>query len=247
MLQIIHQKYNIAFMFTASSIVIFLTILMMPIYTSPQESFIIRMYTVGSIIVIICILGISAIFIPQECTSIIGQKRAAIDLEVGNLTLYKNMFKISKLKLTHGHHPPCKRFYDHEFRLGKRTFCAGCTGMLMGTMISLIGTVEYFFLSWSFPWHSIYAVVLGIIGVNLGLFQFQLFKKRRNYHRIFLNAILILGMFLLLVGVDSIVQSVYVDISLILTFIFLMAARILFSCKDHEKTCVTCGFACKNN
>lgn len=246
MWQTSNSKYNIIYMLTISFLTIFFTLSIPFIYHPTPHSIPLRIPLIGSIFIMICSLGVLAIFTPKECSNIIyGKKRIESNLDAEKQHPYKDTFRIFKFKVTHGHHPQCQKFSEHEFHIGKRTFCAGCTGLLAGTIVSLTCSIGYFFNGWSLQNHNILLIDLGIICVTNGLLQFHLFRMRRNYHRAISNTFFILGMFLILIGIDSIIQSFQIDLFLIFMFIFWMAIRILLSRYNHDKICNTCGFACK--
>ena len=245
MVQTSISKYNIIYMLTISFFAIFFTISLPFIYQMTSQSMPSRMVLVGSIFIVICSLGIIAIFAPTECSNIIsGKKRVKSNPEVEKQPLYNYVFHLSKFKIKHGHHPQCNMFSDHEFRMGKRTFCAGCTGLLIGTLVSITGSVGYFFSGWSLQNQNLLLIELGITAVTLGLLQFHLIMVRRNYQRVILNAFFILGMFLIIIGIDSMFQSFQIDLFMILIFLFWMTTRIFLSRNNHDKNCIVCGFAC---
>ncbi len=239
------SRYYITYMLTVSFLAIFFVILIPFTYRPTSEYILVRMPLVGSIFITICILGILAIFSPRKCSNIIHLRiRAETNLQTEEENPYQATLGILKFKITHGHHPQCSKFLDHEFKSGKRSFCAGCTGLLIGTIASLIGSIGYFFYGWSLQGQS-FLVALGIIGVILGLLQFQLFRPQKNYHRIIFNTYFVFGMFLILIGNDSIAQSFQIDLFLILIFLFWMATRIFLSKYNHDNICIACGFMCR--
>ena len=135
-----------------------------------------------------------------------------------------------------GHHPDCESFSTHVFRMGNRTFCTACTGLLLGGLSALAGTILYFFSNWRVEQGSSLLVWVGILGVGFGLFQF----KFRSFIRLFLNIFFVLGTFLILIGVDKLVHSVAVDLFLVALTLFWLFTRISLSQWDHERICYTC-------
>ena len=181
------------------------------------ESFLWRKIIVGSIFGAICILGILAVFFPKQCS---GASHGAS----------------STVK---GHHPDCESFSTHVFRMGNRTFCTACTGLLLGGLSALAGTILYFFSNWHVEQSSALLVWVGILGVGFGLFQF----KFRGIFRFFLNAFFAFGAFLILIGVDELVRSVTVDLFLVALTVFWLFTRISLSQWDHERICYACKVA----
>ncbi|NIM45700.1 MAG: hypothetical protein GTO54_08780 [Nitrososphaeria archaeon] len=139
-----------------------------------------------------------------------------------------------------GHHPRCENFSTHVFQIGGRTFCTGCTGLLLGGLAVLSGTILYFFGD-LYVEHIILVVLVGVSGVALGLLQFSLFNTQRISIRLFLNAYFVVGIFLLLVGIDEIAQSLIADLLFAALSIFWLLTRISLSKWNHERICYSCN------
>jgi len=193
-----------------------------------HENFVWRRPLVGSIFGLICVLGVLAAFFPKRCTDIFhigkGQRHAIHGYfsEAG------------------GHHPSCENFSPHVFRVGNRRFCVACTGLTMGGLLGLVGTFLYFFGDWRVEQNNVLVVLVGLLGVGLGLFQF---RAKQRFIRLFLNAFFVLGSFLVLVGIDRLAQSVFTDLFLIALIVFWLFTRIAISQWDHERICYVCGVA----
>jgi hypothetical protein len=203
--------------------------------TTTQSNIPWRKPLVGTAFSIVCILGILAGIFPSKCSSMFHFRR----------TKQKEPAKESadlpkKTLAFHGHHPDCGNFGAHVFRLGNRVFCAGCVGLILGAVLSLFGVALYFFLNLPL-WFS-YEIVfwIGIVGVSCGLLQYHLFNWGKSSVHLSVNTFFVFGVFLLLVGVDEITQSLIVDFYLVALSIFWLYTRILLSRLDHRKICTTC-------
>ena len=84
-------------------------------------------------------------------------------------------------------------------------------------------------------------VYFGILGISFGLLQFPLFKNRESPLRFLLNSFFVLGAFLILVEIDTLVQSVVTDLFLILLIVFWIFTRISLSQWDHKRICYACN------
>jgi len=214
-----------------------------------QESFPWRKTIVGSIFGLICVLGILAVFSPKKCSQAFHQKKGEANLrkahrpkqERGELQAASHIFK---LRIVHGHHPSCENFSSHEFQVGKRTFCTSCMGLLFGALITLAGTILYFFNEWPITTEILPLIGVGTLSVALGLLRFLLFNVRRRVLRFSLNTFFVLGTFLILIGVDTLIQSLFIDLFLVLLSVFWLFTRIRLSQWDHEKICRACGLPC---
>lgn len=213
-----------------------------------QEVFPWRKPAIGSIFGLICVLGILAVFSPKRCSQAFHQEKEQMNLRKtdgpegrGGLQATSYIFK---LKIVHGHHPGCENFSPHEFQVGNKTFCTSCMGLLFGALITLAGTIAYFFSGWTIATESIPLIGLGTLGVALGLLRFPLFNVQRRGLRFSLNTLFVLGTFLILIGIDTLIQSLSMDLFLILLIIFCLFTRIRLSQWDHERICRACGLPC---
>jgi hypothetical protein len=199
------------------------------------ESFLWRKPVVGSIFGSICVLGILAAFFPKQCSEVFDFRKG----KEGSRS-YLDHFASNGTSLTvRGHHPDCGNFSTHVFRVGNRTFCTACTGLLLGGLSALAGTILYFFSNWHVGQGNSLLIWVGILGVGFGLFQFNF----RGIVRLFLNAFFIFGTFLILIDVDELVRSVKVDLFLIALALFWLFTRISLSQWDHRRICNACGLA----
>jgi hypothetical protein len=199
------------------------------------ESFLWRKPVVGSIFGSICILGILATFFPKHCSGVFDFRKD----EKGSRSHLNHFASHGASSTVRGHHPDCESFSTHVFRVGNRTFCTACTGLLLGGLSALVGTILYFFSNWRVEQDSSLLVWVGILGVGFGLFQFNF----RGIFRLFLNAFFAFGAFLILTGVDELVRSVKVDLFLIALTLFWLFTRISLSQWDHRRICRACRVA----
>jgi len=208
-----------------------------------------RKPTVGSIFGLICVLGILAVFSPKKCSKAFHRGKGEANLRKTDRPEQERAglqatSQILNLRIVHGHHPSCESFSSHEFRVGKRTFCVSCMGLLFGALITLAGTIAYFFSEWLFVTESSPLIGVGALGVAFGLLRFLLFNVRRRVLRFSLNTFFVLGTFLVLIGIDTLIQSLSIDLFLVLLSVFWLSTRIRLSQWDHEKICRACGLTC---
>lgn len=212
-----------------------------------EESLLWRKPVIGSIFGSICVLGILAVFFPSKCLRVFDfrkeKKRAHYgtgkpDSRQSKLVSQRGSFTMQ------GHHPDCGNFSTHVFRINNRTFCTSCAGLLLGALVSLVGTALYFFDGWHIGQESLLLVGVGVLGIVFGLLQFPLFKNRPNFLRFFFNVFFVLGAFFILVGVDALFHSVTADLFLVLLIVFWLFTRISLSKWDHERICRACGLTC---
>jgi len=190
---------------------------------------------VGTVFSIVCGLGILAGVFPSKCSSMFHFRKA----KRGEFTRESTDLP-KKTPAFRGHHPDCENFEAHVFRIGNKVFCAGCTGLILGAVLSLLGVVPYFFLNISF-WPNFFLVFwVGFLGVSCGLLQYNLFNWGKSSVHLSVNTFFVFGVSFLLVGVDIITQNLFADFYLIALSIFWLYTRILLSQLDHKKICNNC-------
>jgi hypothetical protein len=191
-----------------------------------------RKPVIGSIFSSICVLGILAVFSPNKCLRIfgIGKKNRTVGSDSSKLASHGTSYALQ------GHHPTCGKYDAHIFRIKDKIFCAACTGLLFGGLLALAGAAVYFFGDWRVAEHSSLMVLLGIVGVSLGLFQF----KFRSFVRLFVNTVFVLGSLFILIGIDELVHSLFFDLFVVSLIAFWLFTRISLSQWDHEMICSGC-------
>jgi hypothetical protein len=191
-----------------------------------------RKVVVGSIFCSICILGIIAVFSPNRCLSIF-RTRTNKENDSPDLANFISHGKSNPLK---GHHPTCGRFVSHIFRVKGKTYCAACVGLLFGGLLALVGASIYFFADLRVTDFNLGMILLGIVGISFGLFQF----KFRNFIRLSVNIIFVLGALLILIGIDELINSLFIDLFVVSLIVFWLLTRISLSQWDHERICFDC-------
>ena len=202
-----------------------------------QETLPWRKPVIGSIFGSICVLGIIAVFFPKHCSAMF--RLAKGDRETSSSAY--DLASHGSSPTLRGHHPDCEGFSAHVVRTDSKTFCAACTGLLLGGLIALIGTVFYFFGDWHIAQNGFLVAFMGVLGVGFGLLQF----KFRSFVRLLLNVFFVLGAFFVLVGIEELTQSVLVDLFLVVLTVFWLFTRILLSQWDHYRICYTCESPCE--
>jgi predicted phage tail protein len=139
-----------------------------------------------------------------------------------------------------GHHPVCRNFSSHVIQIGGRIYCAGCAGLVVGAAIALAGTAFYVFLQDLSAQLVSVSFWAGLVGVTLGLLQYELFVNKASVHFL-LNVVFVVGAFLLLIGVNELNGSLSLGIYLLLVILFLINVRSTLSRLEHEKKCAICN------
>jgi len=201
----------------------------------PGENIAWQRQAIGSIFALICILGAVAGISPSRCSRLTHSRT------VGGRPYRKNAGNSEETTIAlKGHHPTCGTFSSHVLKFRGGTYCAGCTGLVIGAAISLPGSLLYSFSGLSAVEAGTLIFWLGFVGVACGLLQYNVTMDRRLVH-VLLNVVFVVGAFLLLVGVNEVNGNVVLNYYLLILIVYWIIARIMMSQLEHEKICSTCG------
>jgi hypothetical protein len=196
----------------------------------PQSSFLI-----GCLYSLVCMLGIVAVYYPKKCQNTFSFRK--------NFALQKNsqLGKGSNLAFE-GHHPNCRKFDRNRTKILGVVLCSACTGLLLGAIVALIGAALYFFFGTTFPLADLGILLVASVAMLLGMVQFVF----RNYQKLTVNSLFVVGSLILLVSADSIGKNLIIDLYVLGLIVFLLLTRIMLSEWNNRKTCLECG-SCQFN
>ncbi len=230
------RNFEITFLISLSFLSLILIAILTAFPPNVSGNIPLRKPLVGSIFSTICILGVLAVFLPTKCSTIFKLKKA----EASNNSISGMFASHMSSSSLQGHHPRCGKFAAHLFRIRDKTFCAACTGLLFGGLFALAGALIYFFDSWYVVGqYSAVSVMFGILGVALGLFQFNF----SNLVRLLFNTFFVLGSLIILIGIDVLVHSLVFDLFVVSLILFWLFTRISLSQWDHRRICSECNVA----
>jgi len=138
------------------------------------------------------------------------------------------------LRLIHGHHPPCDGFRGHEIQVGGKTLCAGCLGLIVGSITALILILSPHLFSNS--------PILGVSLISIGLLH-PLVGGRPPMLRLSLNALLPMGFALALLSSCRVGGLPLGFLTLGFSLLW-MSTRIELSRWEHEAVCLNCPGPC---
>jgi len=188
---------------------------------------------VGSVFAFICILGIVLALSPMKWSETLSHRR--------RMETTVSSTRTSTVPSTvRGHHYDCGRFSAHTIRIEGHVFCAACTGLLVGAVGALFGTILYFFTGWESHQTGPLVVLIGVATMTLGFLQL----KSGGLARSMLNAGFVLGAFLILIGMDESAGSLLIDLFSMVLIVFWLFTRILLSQWDHWRICRACLIPC---
>ena len=212
---------SLLFYVLISAFGLFTTLMLALNMTTSLEEFPWRKPVVGSIFTLICLFGIAAAIMPKKCPA-------------------PTHFKGKGQTRIKGHHPDCKAFARHLIHVNGRVLCAACSGLVLGAVIALSGTLLYFFANLEIGWIGFPLVLAGVASVVFGFSELRF----RGTVRLLLNTLFVLGAFSILAGIDTLVQSLSIDLFVLVLILFWLATRILLSQWDHSRICRGCRLSC---
>lgn len=149
------------------------------------------------------------------------------------------------IKNRKGHHPDCRGFKGHTLDFNNDTLCAGCFGLALGSMISILFTILYIGLFFEISNSVLYIfVTIGLIFIALNYIEIAIPKRKAIAH-VMGNMFLVIGFFLVIIGVYQLTgSSAYGILAVIFSFLWL-DTRIQLSSWRHAEICENCGEGCK--
>lgn len=198
-----------------------------------EDSFAFKNLVIGTSFSLICFFGILAALFPTSCAGVVGHKELASEKKLPN----------PHTKNVSGHHPSCEGYASHVLNIRANRFCATCSGLLFGALLAVIGCTVYFFFDVSFG-HPFFMVLLGDFGVLIGIIYHLVPKLQCSLIRFVASSFFVLGAFLILVGVDSAANSIYLDLFVLASSVFWIITKIALSSREHQQTCAQCLSEC---
>ena len=187
-----------------------------PMVTFPAQS------TVSSIIyALICIMGIIAGISPKSCS--IGarsERRDGDDVA--------------------GHHPDCGHFSGHTVKFRGGVYCAGCSGLILGAVVALLGLVS----GW-YPFDVLVGFWFGVLLVGLGLAQ-HLIDLGSAWLHLGLNILFVAGTWFMFRAIQLMNLSFFASAYFLVMTVFWIFIRIRASQWTHVAVCNECDLVCSN-
>lgn len=222
--------------FTASSLICLILVVWLTVMYKPAGT-VLPKQVVISVFMGICFLGGLAALLPSKCSK---------------LTLHEQLDDQSQLKKTdaiqddqraivyEGHHPPCGRFSAHVLKIGNKVYCAGCSGLLTGALIAILGSLAYEDNAFAVHGGAIFVFWLGFSAVLLGLLQYAKPLMSVGWFHFILNVVFVAGALFMLIGVIETNGTVVVEMYFLVTTMYWILARIVLSNLEHQKICAMC-------
>jgi hypothetical protein len=144
-----------------------------------------------------------------------------------------------------GHHPDCEEFESHRIFTKKKTYCAGCLGLSLGSAIAILLMVLYLVIPNNLPSYVLLMfVIIGLTIVALNYIEIAM-SKRNPIGHVVSNAFLVVGFFLIIVGVFQLTGNALIGILGVIVSFLWLDARIQLSHWRHSEICNGCSETCK--
>ena len=141
-----------------------------------------------------------------------------------------------------GHHPDCGMFNGHTVNLLGKPRCAGCTGLVVGAVASLVGLA----LGLVSPRLGIETVFwTGVVLVGLGLAQ-HFIDLGNEWVHLFLNILFVVGAWLMFESTQGLRLGLGVQVYFLSMTGFWIWARIRASQWTHVGVCSGCNESCEH-
>ncbi len=144
-----------------------------------------------------------------------------------------------------GHHPDCFVFEHHRLICGKKTWCAGCFGLLIGCILSIILMLLYVVVPLRL---SLLAARLWFIFglfVIIIVFAESILPRRYAGTHVMVNAMFIVSFFLITVSVVELSGDVIYGFYAMILCVLWLDTRIHLSKWHHSHLCIRCPQSCK--
>ncbi len=214
--------------------VVGLLLLTLLTYNLNSVVFPLQRQVVGSLFGVICAFGVIAGVRPKLCSETAHFKKERDKSGSEGKTLGHGQSGLS------GHHPECEGFSGHVLRLGGRKYCAGCMGLVTGAVMSVVGSLIYFFADVNIAGAGVGLFWVGFVGVLLGLLQYNLFIRWASVHYL-LNVCFVVGAFLLLIGISELTSDFALQLYFLALTVFWIFTRIMLSQWEHKRICAKCS------
>lgn len=220
--------------FVSASILGLISLALFVLFSSASaDSFTFRKPLIGLVFSLVCVLGALAVAIPSRCNSILGAGEAGVSFGSHSVPVGNRSLK--------GHHFDCEGYVSHTVELGGRTLCAACSGLFLGAIVAIFGSLAYFFLDAGLGQFGLGFLMIGMALVALGFVQFEF----SGLSRLLINALFVLGASLVLLAADALLMNFFIDLYVISLMLLWILTRILLSQWDHSRICRSCNVVCE--
>ena len=211
------------------SIFALVLILILGFMSQPKNPTIFDKLIVGSVFIFSILVGISLAIYPGWYKK---QKKNSNNFSKNSSTI---QFK--------GHHPNCDKYSNHIIVTKNKTYCAGCLGLIIGSIVTIILITFYLIFDFSkidFHFFQIFGILLILV-----LFIIIIFHKRNPFIRIVSSTVFVISFFIIIISILDITGYLIYGLLTGLFSFLLITTRIHISKWLHKNICRNCKKECK--
>jgi hypothetical protein len=149
----------------------------------------------------------------------------------------KNISKSETIHDFAGHHPQCERYVNHVIPLKGHILCAGCAGLTIGALFSILTSLYYLIMGWGYNVTPTFWI--GFLLVAAGILQHLIDFDNPIIHSL-LNIIFVFGDALLRIGLRLLNGGSILDFYYLFLTLYWIDSRIKLSEIDHILVCASC-------
>lgn len=185
----------------------------------------------------ICFLGGLAALLPSKCSKLTLHKQTD---DQGQLKRVGAVKDDRRATVYEGHHPSCGRFSTHVLKIRNEVYCAGCSGLLTGALIAILGSLAYMVNAFAVYEGAVFVFWFGFSAVLVGLLQYTKALMSIGWVHFILNVLFVAGALFMLIGVIETNGTVVVEMYFLVTTMYWILTRIVLSNLEHQKICAMC-------
>jgi hypothetical protein len=185
----------------------------------------------------ICFLGGLAALLPSKCSKLTLHRQADDQSQLKEAGAIQDD---QRAIVYEGHHPSCGNFSTHVLEIGNKVYCAGCSGLLAGAFVAILGSLAYAANASAVHEGAIFLFWFGFSAVLLGLLQYAKPLMSISWFHFILNVVFVAGALFMLIGVIETNGTVLVETYFLVTTMYWILTRIVLSNLEHQKICKMC-------
>lgn len=144
-----------------------------------------------------------------------------------------------------GHHPECEQFKNHTIKIENKILCAGCSGLAMGSVISIALMSAYIVFLKEIQQDILpVLVIFGMVLIALNYIE-NVIPGKKNYFHMISNCFLVISFFFIVTGIFHLTGSIIYGLFGILISFLWLDTRIRLSNWHHFEVCKNCRLTCK--
>jgi hypothetical protein len=151
----------------------------------------------------------------------------------------------TKSRERQGHHPNCNQFKSHTIQIKNKIHCAGCIGLLLGGIISIVLVVIYLAFLSEIPFLVFQIFIIsGFALISFNYLEIKLPVRNPRIHFVS-NTLLIIAFLFVVIGMFHLTGNVLLGIFGVLFSFLWLDTRIQLSEWHHQSICKNCIEDCK--